>query len=66
MSEARDTSFPPLRILVLFHPESPVARDHALGIYRRFMAIGGGRACGFRSRLAPISAMRPAAPARTR
>jgi hypothetical protein len=33
---------PPLRILVLFHPRSPVAPDLARAIYRRFMVLGGG------------------------
>ena len=33
---------PPLRIVVLFHPQSAAARQLALGIYRRFMALGGG------------------------
>jgi hypothetical protein len=33
---------PPLRILVLFHPGSPLAPQLARAIYRRFMVLGGG------------------------
>ncbi|HZJ64557.1 MAG TPA: TIR domain-containing protein [Kofleriaceae bacterium] len=33
---------PPLRILVLFHPQSEIAPELARDLYRRFMVLGGG------------------------